>query len=137
MTADFLRTPQDPAELFALCKKALAAFETYRNAARDAAGTQAAAAPGGADECQRELHGLAWVATYAASLGALLGWAEQLEDAGEFGRLEALILRVAFGEYLDQATTGISMSQVEFARPSDLGLEDRAARLRADPACAE
>ena len=52
------------------------------------------------------------------------GWALRLDEAGEFGEAEALILRVAFGEYLAQLAGGIAMSQGEIVRPHDLGLSE-------------
>ena len=50
------------------------------------------------------------------------GWACRLEEAGQFGEAEQLILQIAFGEYLWQVYGGIPMSQGEIARPQDMGL---------------
>ena len=52
------------------------------------------------------------------------GGRARLDAAGEFGEAEALILRVAFGEYLAQLAGGIAMSQAEIVRPADLGLSE-------------
>ncbi|MEE8204212.1 MAG: acyl-CoA dehydrogenase family protein, partial [Alphaproteobacteria bacterium] len=41
------------------------------------------------------------------------------------GELEQLILQAAFGEYLAQLSGGVAMSQVEVARPYDLGIDDK------------
>ena len=76
------------------------------------------------DRHQFAAHGFAWLATYVEGLRQLHGWAERLKDAGEFGECEALILEIAFGEYLAQIAGGIAMSQVEIVRPSDLGIEE-------------
>ncbi|MBB5222002.1 (2S)-methylsuccinyl-CoA dehydrogenase [Amaricoccus macauensis] len=71
-------------------------------------------------------HGLAWMATYAESLRELVHWALRLGKAGQFGETEALILQIAFGEYLGQLAGGIPMSQTEVVRPETLGLDDAA-----------
>lgn len=70
---------------------------------------------------QHAAHALSWLATYVESLKQLSAWAERLGEA--FGEIEALILQIGFGEYLTQIAGGIPMSQTEFARLSDLGVE--------------
>ena len=65
-------------------------------------------------------HSLSWLATYVESLRQMRAWAGRLEDAGTFGEIEALILQIAFGEYLAQIHGGIPMSQNEIARLSDM-----------------
>ncbi len=67
-------------------------------------------------------HTLAWLATYTESLRQLRAWAVRLDQAGQFGPMEQLILQIGFGEYLAQIHGGISMSQGEVARLGDLGL---------------
>jgi len=47
---------------------------------------------------QSAAHGLAWLATYAASLRQMQGWASRLNDQGKFGEVEQLIQQIAFGE---------------------------------------
>jgi (2S)-methylsuccinyl-CoA dehydrogenase len=84
---------------------------------------------------QHELHGLAWLATYAAGLRAILGWAQSLHESDALGALEALILGAAFGEYLNQIAGGLAMSQGETARPADFGLAGEAARLFDTESC--
>lgn len=69
-------------------------------------------------------HGYAWMATYVEGLRQMLGWAERLNENGELAELETLLLQVAFGEYLNQLTGGIAISQVEIVRPADLGVRD-------------
>ncbi len=71
---------------------------------------------------QHAAHGLSWLATYTESLNALHDWATRLAAAGTFGEIEALILQIGFGEYLNQLSGGIPMSQGEVARLQDLGL---------------
>ena len=71
---------------------------------------------------QTATHGLAWFATYVEALRQMQGWAERLDAEGRFGETEALILQIAFGEYLWQLYGGLPMSQGEIVRPQDLGL---------------
>jgi len=85
---------------------------------------------------QHQAHALAWLATYVEGLRQLHAWAGRVADAGRFGEMEALILQIGFGEYLSQIAGGIPMSQVEMARPADMGIDwqpsDAAARLIRD-----
>jgi (2S)-methylsuccinyl-CoA dehydrogenase len=73
---------------------------------------------------QHAAHSLAWIATYKATLTELLNWAERLESENNFLETEQLILQFAFSEYLTQLWHGIPMSQLEYARPQDLGLKN-------------
>ena len=73
---------------------------------------------------QHAAHSLAWIATYKATLTELLNWAERLESENKFLETEKLILQFAFSEYLSQLWHGIPMSQMEYARPQDLGLKN-------------
>src|SRR5437764_13743064 len=75
------------------------------------------------DREQRAAHGLAWFATYTESLRQLAAYAQRMSEAGRFGELEELVVRVGFGEYLAQMLGGIPMSQGEMVRPGDLGLK--------------
>jgi (2S)-methylsuccinyl-CoA dehydrogenase len=67
-------------------------------------------------------HGLAWMATYVEALRQLADYAERMTGEGRFGETEALIVQIAFGEYLWQLYGGIPMSQGEILRPQDMGL---------------
>jgi len=67
-------------------------------------------------------HGLAWVATYVEALRQALRWATRLHNAGALQRTEHAILALGFAEYGGQIAGGIPMSQVEIARPADLGV---------------
>ena len=86
------------------------------------------------DENQTVAHGLSWLATYVESLKQLHKWAENIDLEGRFGETEQLILQIAFGEYLSQIQGGISMSQTEVFRLSDLGVTHEALNAFADPA---
>ena len=61
-------------------------------------------------------------------------WAEKLDARGAFGETEALILQIAFGEYLWQIYGGIPMSQGEIVRLQDLGLSQDEQRALMNPA---
>jgi (2S)-methylsuccinyl-CoA dehydrogenase len=125
-------------DLLPTCAEALVAAESFGAAAERAVARLVA--PGGkvdASLLEREqfaAHGYAWLATYVAALREMLHWAERLEAAGQLGELERLMLQAAYGEYLNQLTGGIALSQVEVLRPGDLGLDDSALALRATPA---
>ncbi|HCX68259.1 MAG TPA: acyl-CoA dehydrogenase, partial [Rhodobiaceae bacterium] len=67
-------------------------------------------------------HGLAWLATYVEALRQLNAYAARMEGEGRLGEFEALIVQVAFGEYLSQLAGGIPMSQGETVRLRDLGV---------------
>lgn len=85
---------------------------------------------------QHRLHGMAWIAATITALEATLDWAVRAEHDGAFGDIEALTLRIGFGEYLAQVTSGVPMSAHEVARPSAFGLESAARTLAAHPATA-
>ncbi|OJH45535.1 acyl-CoA dehydrogenase [Paracoccus sp. SM22M-07] len=67
---------------------------------------------------QHAAHALSWLATYVESLKQLQAWSERVT-----GPIEGLIAQIGFGEYLTQIAHGIPMSQTEFARLSDLGID--------------
>ncbi len=74
------------------------------------------------DEEQHAAHGLAWLATYAATLRELANYAQRLEAEGKLGETEQLTIQIAAGEYLNQVAGGIPMNQGEFLRLTELGL---------------
>lgn len=128
-------------DLLPTCKQALGAAEDFAAAAKQAVARLVA--PGGkldAATLEREqfaAHGYAWLATYVSALAQMLAWAERLEADGRLGELERLILQAAFGEYLQQMSGGIALSQVEIVRPNDMGVAAEAvARLQHQPAVA-
>lgn len=75
---------------------------------------------------QTSVHALSWFATYVQALDQMQNWAQTLDNSGDFGELEQLLLQIAFGEYLAQIQGGIPMSQNEIARLADLGISDLA-----------
>ena len=83
---------------------------------------------------QTATHGLAWLATYVEALRQMQGWATRLDAEGKFGETEALILQIAFGEYLWQIYGGLPMSQNEILRPQDIGLTQDDQRAMMHPA---
>jgi (2S)-methylsuccinyl-CoA dehydrogenase len=86
------------------------------------------------DSEQRATHGLAWLATYVEAIRQLGLYAQRLADAGGFGEIEELLLRIGAGEYLAQVLGGIAMSQGEIVRLSDFGLNAAAVAARVNPA---
>ncbi len=74
------------------------------------------------DAEQHAAHGLAWLATYAATLRELASFATRLEAEGKLGETEQLTIQIAAGEYLNHLAGGIPMNQGEFVRLTDLGL---------------
>jgi (2S)-methylsuccinyl-CoA dehydrogenase len=74
------------------------------------------------DESQHAAHGLAWLATYAATLRELASFASRLAGDGQLGETERLTLQIAAGEYLNHVAGGIPMNQGEFIRLSGLGI---------------
>ena len=74
------------------------------------------------DEQQHAAHGLAWLATYAATLRELANFATRLEAEGKFGETEQLTVQIAAGEYLNHVAGGIPMNQGEFIRLPEFGL---------------
>ncbi|MBU9697578.1 acyl-CoA dehydrogenase family protein [Rhodobacteraceae bacterium HSP-20] len=74
------------------------------------------------EEHQYAAHALAWLATYTESLRQMQAWAQRLDTAGQFSEMEALLLQIAYGEYLNQIHGGIPMSQGEVARLQELDL---------------
>ena len=86
------------------------------------------------DSEQRATHGLAWLATYVEAIRQLGLYAQRLADAGSFGEIEELLLRIGAGEYLAQVLGGIAMSQGEIVRLSDFGLNAAAVAARVNPA---
>ena len=73
---------------------------------------------------QTVAHGYGWYATYIEALRQTLAWRKALTAEGRGGELETLILQAGFGEYCAQLTSGLQMSQVEWARPSEMGASD-------------
>ena len=100
-----------------------ALFASAREALRDQVTLGGKINGGQMETHQHAAHALSWLATYVEALRQLDAWAARLETAGQFGEMEALLLQIGFGEYLNQISGGIPMSQGEVARLQDLGLE--------------
>jgi (2S)-methylsuccinyl-CoA dehydrogenase len=130
--------PQD--NLLGTCRDALDGLERYAVRALEALRVRVSIGqnidPTALELQQNEAHGVAWLTTYVMALKAIVDWAERLSNDGRSTETERAILSVAFGEYIQQVVSGIPLSQVEFFRPSSLGLEVDAAELVARPACA-
>ncbi|KEO86906.1 acyl-CoA dehydrogenase [Erythrobacter sp. JL475] len=117
-------------EWIILGREACSAAQTYCSAARIA--TARVVAPEGKpsaqlmEQHQRMVHGLAWIETSIAALESLADWAARAAKGGRFGETEELVLRIGFGEYCHQLGHGLPMSQSEFVRPFDLGIDEAA-----------
>ncbi len=128
-----------PDQCIEICGAALDAVQAYYALVRQKLG--AILTPGGkwnnrlATDYQHEAHGMAWLATYASALSALLDWARSLHAEVKFGEVEQLILIAGFGEYLNQILGGIPMTQVEVSRPADFDLQEKAEAIFSAPAC--
>ncbi|MEA1619274.1 acyl-CoA dehydrogenase family protein [Erythrobacter sp. T5W1-R] len=85
---------------------------------------------------QHAVHGFGWLAATLAALEATCDWAARAAAAGQFGEIEALTLRIGFGEYCAQLTSGVAMSANEIVRPAAFGTDDAARALAADQAVA-
>jgi (2S)-methylsuccinyl-CoA dehydrogenase len=82
------------------------------------------------DREQRAAHGLAWLATYVEAVRQLASYAQRMQDAGRFGAIEEIVVRLGLGEYLAQIFGGIPISQGEIVRPADVGLSPTATAAR-------
>ena len=129
--------PGAAADPIGACRRALVGIDSYVAAIRAAVAFLVGDDPAALDRDQHRAHGLAWAATYAAGLGALLDWAERLTGEGRFGAIEQAILIWGFAEYSAQLGGGLAMSPGEIVRPADFGLAaGPAAPAGADPAAA-
>ena len=99
-----------------------ALLETAKAAVRDKVSENGKISADALEREQHAAHGLAWLAAYVESLKQMAAYASRLEEESRFGKLEALITQIAFAEYLMHIAGGISMSQGEIIRPSELGL---------------
>ena len=75
------------------------------------------------DEHQHAAHGLAWLATYVEALRQITNYSTAAQSNGAFGEVEQLLGAFGFSEYLAQIFGGIAMSQSEFVRLTDFGLQ--------------
>nr|MCE2749416.1 acyl-CoA dehydrogenase [Rhodobacter sp.] len=102
------------ADLLALTEAALPEvehlFQTAREALRARVTLGGKVSAAAMEDNQFAAHTLAWLATYTESLRQMQAWAGRTTQDGTFGEMEALILQIAFGEYLSQIHGGIPMS---------------------------
>jgi (2S)-methylsuccinyl-CoA dehydrogenase len=80
------------------------------------------------DSEQRAAHGFAWITTSVAALEAVHAW---LVDGAGSNPLDEMVAGLGFAEIMGQLTGGLPMSQNEIFRPTDLGIDEAAQRLRA------
>jgi (2S)-methylsuccinyl-CoA dehydrogenase len=113
---------KDPGQFLQAAQTSITAASRIVDLAKEGVRGLVEAAGGDFDASQNAGHGLAWLATTVEGLRQLHAWADALNSDGRFGEMEELITRVAFAEYLSQIAGGIPMSQVEFIRPSDMGV---------------
>jgi (2S)-methylsuccinyl-CoA dehydrogenase len=118
--------------LLARACKAEGAVRAYVETARQA--VLAHCGTRGSDADQRAVHGLAWAAMMAEALAQLHGWARRVDAEGMLGEGEALVVEIAFGEYLLQILGGVPMSQNELVRPADYFAAEAARALADDVA---
>ncbi len=81
------------------------------------------------DNYQHQVHGFAWTATYRAALAALIEWAEALDAKGALDEVAIAILATGVEEYAFQIAGGIPISQSEFVRSDDYGLDASALKV--------
>src|SRR5271168_251658 len=135
-----LAAPQMPAghEIIAPLLDAVAAVEALfadaRRAVADRVTIEGRPVSRVLDREQRATHGLAWLATYVEAIRQLASYSQRLSEAGSFGEVEELLVRIGAGEYLAQIVGGIPMSQGEIVRLADLGLSPAAVAARLTPA---
>ena len=104
------------------------AFEKARQAVSHLVSSGGRLSAAALDQHQHEAHGLAWLATYVATLKALGSYTAKLSAQGKFGRIEQLLVKIACGEYLQQIVGGIPMNQTEIFRVENLELDLNAIR---------
>jgi (2S)-methylsuccinyl-CoA dehydrogenase len=121
-------------------RAAIAAGRAYCEAVRTKlAGRVAPAGVPDAALIEREqhlVHGYAWAAATLAALEATADWAARAAAGGRFGEVEALALRIGFGEALGQLAYGLPMSASEVVRPCAFGCEAEAQAFAGAPAVA-
>jgi (2S)-methylsuccinyl-CoA dehydrogenase len=128
MAHDGSPLPQSPllADLTTLTGAALpeveALFLRAREALRTLVTVNGKISAAALEEHQFAAHCLSWLATYEQALRQMQAWALRLQAEDKFAEMEALILQITYGEYLNQIVGGIPMSQGEVARVQDLGL---------------
>ncbi|MEN9774507.1 MAG: hypothetical protein RL322_1577 [Pseudomonadota bacterium] len=136
--SDSQPTIVNPADALAHARQLEAPLNRYRDAIRHAVRTRLCPPQGRPDPVhldaeQRCLHALAWTETIVQALLELGRWAQAAAERERFGTVDVLVLTLAQAEYLSQLIGGIAMSANEFARPADMGAQDCAQALQAEP----
>ena len=115
-------------DLLSTCAEAQKSVDAFAEAARARMAVMVSVdgkiSGGRLNEEQFAGHGLSWIMTYATGLRELLHWAKRLDQVGQRGEIENLILQAAFGEYINQLQSGVAISQGEIVRPGDMGMKD-------------
>ncbi|MEL7544963.1 MAG: acyl-CoA dehydrogenase family protein, partial [Pseudomonadota bacterium] len=75
------------------------------------------------EEGQHAAHGLSWLLTYVTAIEQMREYANRLTEQSKFGELETLLVQIGCAEYCAQMRGGIPMSQTEFVRLADLGVD--------------
>jgi (2S)-methylsuccinyl-CoA dehydrogenase len=78
------------------------------------------------DQHQHVAHGLAWLQTSIEAMRQLATHGERLKSDGRYHEMDDLLIRIGAGEYVQQILGGVAMSQTEFVRLADFGLDARA-----------
>ena len=122
MSKSASRPAAAPLSLLSLAEEASATAETILSEAtaslRARLSKDGRIEPEAFEREQHAAHGLAWLATYTASVRQLTAYAARLADAGRLGPAEEALVRIGLGEYLAQIFSGIPMSQTEILRLS-------------------
>jgi (2S)-methylsuccinyl-CoA dehydrogenase len=79
--------------------------------------------PARLDQHQHVAHGLAWLQTSVEAVRQLRLHAERLGAEGRYREIDDLLVRIGAGEYAAQILGGVPMSQTEFVRLADFGLD--------------
>jgi (2S)-methylsuccinyl-CoA dehydrogenase len=75
------------------------------------------------DQHQHVAHGLAWLQTSIEAVRQLGLHAERLKAEDRHHEIDDLLVRIGAGEYAAQVLGGVPMSQTEFVRLADFGLD--------------
>ncbi|MGL4728427.1 MAG: acyl-CoA dehydrogenase family protein, partial [Bosea sp. (in: a-proteobacteria)] len=75
------------------------------------------------DQHQHVAHGLAWLQTSIEAVRQLGNHGERLRLEGRYHEMDDLLIRIGAGEYAQQILGGVAMSQTEFVRLADFGLD--------------
>jgi (2S)-methylsuccinyl-CoA dehydrogenase len=86
------------------------------------------------DRHQREIHGLAWMATTAEAIMQTVRWAQDSSINNRLAEIDHIAFKIGVGEYLHHLASGIPMSQNEIVRPGEMGLVELTEKFVSNPA---